>query len=387
MIAKSKNPLSPDTVITINNVEVDYTSIVGFTLSLDENMHDMCSIEMRGIHPKAITDYIDAPVRVVITSGAGRTQEFCGYVAYIEPLSVTREGLSNNSPFQQASIVCLGASMSMKGDKSRVWENTSLSLIAQRMALDYGFSLDVQVSDYSYPRIVQKAESDWEFLVRVARLYGSRVAMHGTHMRIWDTFKALGRRPSFERLTTMRKQMDAVPGSIMKFDGSFGFISPDGYSTTFQTAAMDSSGAITTVTSSMVSEQSWTGAAHLSKFTNFVPGTSQNVQEAIKAVEAEDKETFAFNAIVEVTAGAGIVPGGVVLVDEYNANFDGLWYVNSVTHKMGSSLYSTELSIGRDFTTSNEYTVPKVEVHQEPPAPLFRNGKWLSSNKRVVKYV
>jgi len=387
MIAKSNNPLSPDIVITLNDVEVDYTSIVGFTMSLDENMHDMCSITMRGIHPKAVTDYIDAPVRVSISSGTGRSQEFCGYVSYVETTSTTRDGLVNNSPFQVANIVCLGASMLMKGDKSRVWEDTSLSLIAQRLALDYGFSLDVQISSYTYPRIVQKAESDWEFLVRVARLYGARVVVHGTHMRIWDKFKALGRRPSFERLTTIRNQMDAVPGSILSFDGSFGFVSPDGYSANFQVAALDKSGAITSISSDAAGLSSWTGKPHLSKFTNFVPGTSQNVQEAIKAVEAEDKETFAFNAIVEVTAGAGIVPGGVVAVDEYNSNFDGLWYVNSVVHKMGSSLYTTELTIGRDFNTTNSYKIPPVELHKEPPSPVFKTGEWKASSKRVTKYV
>jgi hypothetical protein len=181
--------------------------------------------------------------------------------------------------------------------------------------------------------------------------------------------------------------MDAVPGSILSFDGSFGFVSPDGYSANFQVAALDKSGAITSISSDAAGLSSWTGKPHLSKFTNFVPGTSQNVQEAIKAVEAEDKETFAFNAIVEVTAGAGIVPGGVVAVDEYNSNFDGLWYVNSVVHKMGSSLYTTELTIGRDFNTTNSYKIPPVELHKEPPSPVFKTGEWKASSKRVTKYV
>lgn len=387
MIAKSNNPLSPDVSVIIGGVEVDYSAVVSFTMFLDENMHDMCAIEMRGIHPKAITDYIDAPVRVSISSGNGRSQEFCGYVTYVEPVSVTRDGLVNSSPFQHASIVCLGASMLMKGDKSKVWENTSLSLIAQQLASDYGFSLDVQVSTYSYPRIVQKAESDWEFLVRVARLYGARVTVHGTHMRIWDKFKALGRRPSFERLTTMRNRLDAAPGTIISFEGSFGFVTPDGYSTDFQVAALDASGAITSITSDMAKVASWTGKKHLSKFTNFVPGTSQNVTEAIHAVEVEDKETFAFNATVQVSAGAGIVPGGVVQVDEYNSNFDGLWYVKAVNHNMGSSLYMTELTIARDFDVNNDFTIPKVELHEMPPSPTFRNNKWTSTNKRVKKYV
>lgn len=387
MIAKSNSPLSPDVMITINGVEVDYTSIYSFTLSLDENMHDMCTIRMRGIPPRAITDYIDAAVRVSLSSGPGRTQEFCGYVAYIEPTSETRQGLINGSPFQDADIVCLGASMVMKGHKSRVWENTSLSLIAQKMAKDYDFSLDVQVDPYAYPRIVQKAESDWEFLVRVARLCGARVSLHGTHLWIWDPYKALGRQRSYERLTTVRNRMDAVPGVILSFDGSFGLMSPDGQSTKFTLAALDKSGTIVSVSSNTVDSGSWTGAGHRSKFENFVPGTPQNTREAIKALEVADKETFAFNATVEVTAGAGIVPGGVVEVSEYNADFDGLWYVSSVKHHMGASQYITELGIGRDFTTTNEFSIPKVTTHTQQPDPTFKNNRWMSTNKRVKKYV
>ena len=99
MIAKSTNPLSPDVNILLNEVEVDYTSIMGFTMLLDEGKHDMCTIRMSGIQPKHITDYINAAVRVSISNGNGRRQEFCGYVAFVEPTSTTRSGLVNRSPF------------------------------------------------------------------------------------------------------------------------------------------------------------------------------------------------------------------------------------------------------------------------------------------------
>lgn len=387
MIAKSTNPLSPDVVILIDGVEVDYTSIVGFTMYLDENQHDMCVIDMRGIPPKAITDYLDRGVRVSLRNGPGRHQIFCGYVHYIETESVTRDGLINRSPFQNASIVCLGASSVMKDEKQKVWKDISIGLLAQHLAKTYEFSLDVKTDPYVYSRLVQKSESDWAFLVRVAELYGCRVSVHGTHMHVWDPFKAIGRLPSFTKLLTTRNNLDLAPGMILNFKGTFGLETPNGKSTDYKVVSLDSNGTLVSLSSSANPPETWTGYEKRTKYNRMVTGTPQNVDEARYTLEVLSRESRAFNATVEITAGAGIVPGGVVEVTEYNSNFDGLWYVNKVMHTMGATQYTTTLEISRDFNEDNRYNIPTVEVAQEPPSAIFENLKWKSSDSRVIRYV
>jgi hypothetical protein len=387
MIAKSSNPLSPDVTIRFNNMEVDYGSVVSFSLSLEENKHDTCTITMRGIHPKAITDFIDTPVRVMVSSGELRKQEFCGYVLYVEPVSETREGLVNGSPFQTARIVCFGATVVMKGADTKVWENTSIGVLSQYMANTYGFSLDTPYDTFAFPRQVQKAESDWAFLTRVASAYGYRVTVHGTHMHVWDQTKSLGRKASFNVLTTMRKQMDAAPGMILRFEGSFGYLTPDGDATTYRTTTLDPSGKSLTVTSKDIPNISISGYPSDAEYSDTAFRPSQSTEEARRFIDEKNKGGFPFNAWVDVTAGAGIVPGGVVYIDEYNSNFDGIWYVKSVTHEVGGSMYITKLEIGRDFTLGTEYQVPLVEPFATPPAPRFLNNVWTSSLPRVNKYV
>lgn len=387
MIIKTNSGLSPEVSILINGVEVDYAAINKVTLSLDENKHDICTLTFVGLPPKSITDYIDAPVRVFLSSGQTRTQEFCGYVTYVEPVSNTRSGTANNSPFQLTNVVCLGASVSMKGSKNKVWESTSIPIIAQEMAYRYGFSLDVYLDTFEFPRLVQSSESDWAFITRIATEYGMRVTVHGTHMHIWDPFKAIGRLASFNRLYTSRKTLDNIPGAIISFTGTFGYVTPQGVSTNYKTASLDRFGTIVSVDSAALPDQSWSRHGHSSKFLNEINTTAQTVEEASKYMGQYNRKYFAFNANVRVTGGAGIVPGGVVEVDEYNSNFDGLWYVQSVQHVIGGSQYLTELGLAKDFNTTKSYEVPAVARFSKPPSSVLLGGSWKASSTKVNTYV
>ena len=117
MIISSGNPLSPKTYIALHNVEVNYHSVQQVTIDLCVNKHDMVVLKLAGIPANYITDYIDAPVRVTLSSGPGRSQDFCGRVLYVEPESDSRAPIVNNSPFQTVRLVCFGASMSMMSCK------------------------------------------------------------------------------------------------------------------------------------------------------------------------------------------------------------------------------------------------------------------------------
>jgi phage protein D len=388
MIFNTGNPLSPKVYIAINGVEVKYKSIQTMSLSLGTNMHDILVLNMAGIPPRAITDYIDAAVRMTITSGQGRTQEFCGYVLYVEPESDGRSSIVNNSPFQTTRIVCFGASLSMMGKKQRVWEDVSIKSLASDFCDTYHFSLDVLDDGFVLPRLVQSGESDWHFLTRICAKYGYSVTMHGTHMHIWDPFKAIGRRPSFEKLQPVIKTTSPTPGGILKFEGLFGYVTPEGWSTNYQVGVLDSNGVSSTVTSNILNnEESWSGVGKRSKFYSTIVESTQTIVEAEKVIGAKERETFPFTAKVQISAGAGIVPGGIVDVVGYNSNFEGLWYVREVTHSIGGTSYVTDLMLGRDFNTTKTFNIAPVELAQQAPEPKFVAGEWRATSERVNAYV
>ena len=388
MIFNSGSPLSPKVYLEIGNVEVNYFSISRFELDLCANSHDTLTIYMNGIPSKAITDYVSAPVRFTLSSGAGRSQEFVGYVLYVEPEYDSSAPIVNQYIFYTAKIVCFGASVAMKSTKSRVWGSTTIYKIAQEIAAQYKFSLSVVRDEFVIRNAVQANESDWEFLVRLCETYGYSMSVHGTHMRIWDPFLAIGRRFSFERLVPPNTYSGPTPGSILSFKGTFGYLTPDGESYKYRVSSIDDAGSIAMVSDPQIGPvPSWSGYGETPQYTSTLVDSAMSIGEGQKLIEAERKKNFAFNAHVQISAGAGIIPGGIVSVEGYEANFEGLWYVRDVKHTIGGTTYSTEMMISRDYNTSGEFLVPPTTLEGLAPEASFVDGSWVASKQTVELYV
>lgn len=386
MIIQSGNPLSPKVSFELNGVEVNYFSINEIALDLEENKHDILTFVMSGIPHKAITDYEGAAVKFSLSSGSGRNQVFNGYVMYVEPQHNIKAPMVNGSVFYTAKIVCFGASVAMKTVRQRVWENTTIYKIGQEIAKLYKFSIDVIKDEFVITRIVQASESDWEFLRRVCSTYGYSFSVNGTHIHIWDPFKATGRRPSYEKLAPVSAVSDAVPGSILKFTGTFGSLTVDGSSYKYELTSFDSAGTIITNSESS-NIKAWSGLDESPKFSTILAESAVSVGEARKIIEGKRKHAFPFNARVELMAGAGIVPGGIVEILGYNSGIDGLWYVKSVRHNIGGTSYTTEIEVGKDHNTTRDYIVAPTKLAESAPEAKYVDNTWQSSQGRAVLYV
>lgn len=388
MIINSGSPLSPKVYLEIGDVEVNYFSIDTIDLDLCVNKHDVLTIHMNGIPSKAITDYVNAPVRFLVSSGPGRSQEFVGYVLYVEPEYSVAAPVVNQSMFYSARIVCFGASVSMKSTRSKVWGSTTIYKIAQEIAKRYKFSMSIIRDEFVIRNAVQANESDWEFLARMCDTYGYSMTVHGTHLRVWDPFQAIGRRPSFERLIPQNSYMGATPGGIIEFKGTFGYLTTEGESYKYRISSVDDSGNLV-----MVSDPengpvpSWSGAGETPTYTSTITDIATSIGEGQKLIEARRKRKFAFNAQVRISAGSGIVPGGIVEVEGYEANFEGMWYVKEVHHSIVNSSYTTELHIARDYNTSGEFIVPPTTLEELPPGSSFVDNSWVASQQTVELYV
>ena len=388
MIFNSGGPLSPKVTFEFNGVEVNYHSVNYIELELSENKHDILTVQVSGIPHKAITDYIGAAVRFTVSSGATRTQKFNGYVVYVEPESDTDAPVIDNSMFYRAKIVCLGASVAMKSTHQRVWSNTTIYKIAQELASKYRFSLDVLKDQFVIDRIVQANESDWEFLIRVCKTYGYSVTVHGTHMHVWDPFKAVGRRASYEELVPVSKYSGPVPGMINKFIGTFGQITPSGSFYRYGLNPINNDGTIVGVIEPESDNYtSFSGHSVVPKYSKTITESVRSVEEAEKFIGAYKRQSFPFNVHVEIAAGAGNVPGGVVKITGYDSNFEGIWYVRSVRHMFSESSYISELGISKDYNTSNQFYIPPVELAEVPPDSVFIDNTWRSEMERVNLYV
>lgn len=388
MIFKSQNQISPDITVEIDGVSLDYKTIHSITINLEENKHDVATIVINGINPKAITDYVDAGVRITASIGPGRTVDFCGYVLYVEPESVSSASLVNSSVFQKAKVVCFGASVSMKSTKTRIWENVSSVSLATTLAEDHSFSLDVIKDDFLIPKMIQTKQSDWEFLSEFCKKYGYSLSVHGTHMRIWDNKKALGRQQSFEVLSAPIKSTVVQPGFILKFSGTFGYLTPEGKSYNYIVESIDDRGnLIKTTGDSLETGATWSGVQNPKRYSSALNVSSNSVYESEKIIESNFKSKLPFNANVETVAALGTIPGGIVLLSGYDSKFEGFWYVRSVEHEIVGSNCMSRLRISKDFNTTNLAIMPPSELGQVPPRPKFVNKSWKASLERVDIYV
>lgn len=390
MIFKGSSDLSPKVTISIDNVPVDYTSIKRLTVELREDMHDVVIMEIAGLNPRLISEYVDRPVKMSIELRERDTYTFCGYLAYLEPFSSSYEGTVNSSPFQMTRMYCFGASYVMKSKYSRTWENVTLSDIATTFADKYKFSVSVPDDSYRFSRLVQGSQSDWSFLVESAKALGYSVVVENTHIHIWDRYKAISRKRSYSTLYTLRGtggDPRPQPGQIIKFDGRIGAVTPDG-SRTFDTIhVLDKTGNIISTSNDGSLDHSGLGTPVESPFTNTFNKNADTYEMGHKLVEGTLRQKFPFFAKVDVVGDSAIHPGGIVNINEYNSQFDGFWYVTAVRHEITMSSMLTSLEIIKDAFGKSSADPSTTSMYSTPPEAALNNGIWISETEHVNVYV
>lgn len=390
MIFKGSSDLSPRTNIVIDGVAVDYLSIKRLSIELHENMHSVAILEFAGLNPQLITEYVDRPMKISVEIRERDVMDFCGYITHLEPFSLSHSGTVNKSPFQLTRVYCMGASYLMKSKRSRVWENITISEIAQQLADTYKFSVSVPNDPYRFSRLVQSSESDWRFLVNTAKQLGYSVLVENTHINVWDPFKALSQRRAYSALYTSRGlygNPNPQPGQIIQFDGRIGAVTPDASKTPNTIHVLDKQGNILSISNADSSDHSGLGTPVKTKFTDTYSKNADSFEMGSKLVNGELRRSFPFYAKVTVVGDPGINPGGIVNIKEYNAQFDGFWYVTTVTHELTQSSMVTFLEIIKDSTGASTDTPMYTSPYVQPPVPAIQDGSWISSTNMVNVYV
>lgn len=389
MIFKSSSPLSPSVDISIDNVPVNYMTLQRITVEEKENMHNMTVLDFVGMNPELMHQYLNTPIQVKIELRDRPAYTFYGYIVYLEPTSVTKDGVVNKSPFQITRAYCFGTSYKMKSKVSRTWENISLPEIATELADKYMFSVSVPDNPYRFARIAQKSESDWQFLVKVSNLLGYSVLMEDTHLRVWNPFKTVYHNVSYSMLMNIRGSRGDVspqPGQILKFEGRIGAVTTDGARTPDTIKFLDKDGQTLSVNNGEDFESTGFGTVLQSEFENVLNINADNYAMANALATGELRKKFPMTAHVEIVADPSIRPGGLVYINEYNTEFDGFWYVNAVNHELTQSHMLTRLDISRDSMGTTTTDVPTASAYVSPPAPSYFNGKWRSSSEHVHIY-
>jgi hypothetical protein len=384
MITTGSSSLELKFDVRISGAFIDFTSIQRVSIELQENMHNMAVLDVAGIPPQELTNYIDIPIEILVGVGAARFYRFVGYISYLEPVSVNKDGLINNSPFQTTRMYCFGASYVMRSRRTTSWENKTLPQIAKELAKKYSFTLSVPNDTYVFPRLAQAGKSDWELLVHAANYLGYSVMMRGVHIDIWDpfaSFSRMGVTPIYA-MSANKGGVSAYPGQVLKFHGVIGAVTPTSARVPDTVHALIN-GSVDTFTRS---DSTGYGAAVESIFTDEVAKNADSTDMVTALLHGRSREKLPYTAMVDVVGDPSIEPGMVVELEKYDSSVDGFWIVQAVRHEMVRGSALSYLTLAKDSNKSVNFAI----TAQAPPLgklPLLtlKNSRWVTT--RELNYV
>lgn len=374
----------------IDGVPIDYTAIQKVDIELQENMHNFAILEIAGIPPQLLLDYVDKPIWLSVSVGQERSHNFYGYIVYLEPESVAKQGLVNKSPIQKTKMYCLGPSYIMRNRHNDAIDNVTLSMLAREYAGRYRFSVSVPDNKTVFPRLIQSNESDWHSLVTTANKLGYSVLMRGTHIDIWDPFAALSRDNVFSRLytaTQMAGVSNPLPGQIIKFNAQVGNITPNNARVPDTLYALTKDRNNIVPVSTDLSVSSGFGTPIVSIFEDEIAINADSIQLAKALIDGRSRQKFPYSAELQVVGDPSIEPGLIVSVEKYGSGLDGLWYVKSVRHEFFRGSIISNLSLLKDSLEANQPLAPVITSKRIlPPRTIYKESKWVAEREVIDVY-
>ena len=381
MITSGASSLELKFSVSIDGGQLDYSSVQVVNVSLQENMHNLASLEVAGIPPSYLSEYLNLPIVVTVGVGAYGAYTFYGYIYNMVPVSKNKDGLVNNSPFQTTTINCFGATYPMRGKRSRSWEHYTLPQIAKELAGKYNLTVSVPNDPFVFSRWVQSEKTDWESLVEASDYLGYRVCSEGTHIDIWDPYSALTHQGS-RSLYAMSGNQGVIkprPGQVIQFTSQVG----NALKTSDTLHALVDSSVLTSTSN----EASGMGVTVQSLFQDEVAENAVSVDMAQAALKGRNRNKFPITASVTAVGDPSITPGMVVELQKYQSGIDGLWLVKSARHEMFRGSAMSYLELVRDTFASVNIS-PTVVAPPGPtvPPPVLKNKRWCAQTEQVYVY-
>ncbi len=120
-----------------------------------------------------MNQYVGAGSPLIIRWGSHlRFDEFVGYVHSFRPQieEITK----------RTEIIAISAAYPMFNESGKTYTNVGIHNVAQEIGNDYRFQVETDPHPFIHDQILQKSDSDWELLARLAEQWGY-VAPDGRH--------------------------------------------------------------------------------------------------------------------------------------------------------------------------------------------------------------
>ena len=323
---------------------------------------DSCRIVLN-IDPDQINPYVTSgsPFRAVWYA-EGSQDEFVGYVHSFRP---EVDGYRRNMV-----IVGVGSSYPLFNQSARTFRNITIDQIAKSICDEHRFQLDSDPHTVVLEQILQKEDSDWSMLQRLAEQWGYVLMFHGVTM-VYRPLQVVleDKYLVAERMSTT--SMASQSGSkLLSFRPSFSAAGRTGY--------VRAVGAGSNPLSAETIP--WKAAGPDGAFQQVSTGypVSSELESTMIAVAQDAESRFPFTAEAEVRAPIGAAPFDALHIDHQGSKMT--WVVESVKHVITPNSYVGELllgSDGKDYVKTNAQ--PRLNVES-----IVSRGKDVRPAKPVI---
>lgn len=325
--------------------------------------HQLVTISFRdwGIYH----DTIEPGTPVVIHYGFTNKQTFYGYVHH---LSSDR---SVNNNFME--ITFIGASFLMKQQSQKVYLNKTADQIVQEIAEKHGLSHYTVPHERVWPQLSQSGESDWSFLVKLAKKCGYTLRVHNTELYFQPMLEDF----TNQRLTApnfvLRGPINSDGWSMYSFKPLIGESIPyeDALKGAVAVSGMDYVNNEPIKNVQQTRNKKTRKLAKPEIFDVFATSVVVTDQETARheAKAAEDRNVFPYRAEAVLMGDPTIRPDMPIFLDGLGEPYTGYWTVLKVTHSFeektrGTHLFTTTVVVGTDSLGDADTWVDGTVVSQ-----------------------
>jgi len=331
------------------------------------------------------------PIQATFKSPTG-SRTFQGYVHSVTP------DLSPGKNFAQ--VVAYGASYVMKQASQKIWTNVTADTVVAEIAKKYGFSYNAMPHPRVYDHLIQAGESDWAFLVKLAKQCGYSLRAENTALYFNEITNDYKQNFQSAKYAIMREANSSLGSSMFKFtpevseanDIDAGVMKA---ATAVGGVNLDTATAIVTTNQSRPTTTKTVSKSEMfDRFSPTVVISNGNVASS-EAKAADERARYPYRGSVQLLGDATLKPDLPIYLDGLGTEYSGYWTILSADHIFEEHMYTTELHVGSDslgkaspgFTGSPDLipsTVPKRQITPNVAQTNKKVTSSLSQNSRAV---
>jgi hypothetical protein len=364
----------------INGMRVPAPEVQVAEVHQTEYMHDLFVFQMVWPDVRALTScsgwLVQCQWGMDIAQGF-----FYGYVTSAQVLETRAQ-----APTQQRTVqfTCLGATSIMQSGQPRSFVGMTGDTIAAQIVRPYHLALVADHHPYLNPSVVQAQQTDWQFLVGLARSVGYVLASYKVTVLFIDPMRVVLNTGSSVNIVAMESG-SSNPG-LVSGAVSVGRKSIAQFTNTV-VQSVDQLGNVTQAAGSNDKRLSYLGANDVMPLTtrydaDQLPHDQAHAQVIVNATNRPER--WPLQAPLFCKGDGRIRPGVVAALHMGENQLSGLWLVRSTVHYLHRKSYTMDVTLARDSTTNSPYPTPTITAGDRSgplngvAAPVVTNGKWTS---------